>query len=211
MLMTQMAAALLALTPMADPVQAGPGAQRVAPRGGYAQTCSGEYTNQGRLYADCRTRNGQIQGTSIQLNLCGNYEIQNTDGRLTCGPHRGDIEDGGYGRPDRPGWPGRPDRPDRPGWPDRPGNGGWGRNVITVYRDADFRGESRVFRGEIGNLENEGFNDVISSMRFEGAWEACTDSYFRGYCQTFTDDVRNLSWTGMNDRISSLRPVRRNR
>jgi hypothetical protein len=80
---------------------------------------------------------------------------------------------------------------------------------MTVYRDANFRGAEFTFRGEMPNLRNTDFNDVISSMRFRGAWEVCTDAYFRGTCQTFTDDVSNLSRFGMNDRVSSLRPVRR--
>jgi len=220
MMMSNIAAvALLATAQLSAPGQPGQGGpQRVAPRGGYAETCSGAYVNQGRLYADCRDRRGQVRGTSIQLNLCGDHEIQNTDGRLTCGRTQGDYE-GNDGRPDRPGngggWnPGRPGNGNggwNPGRPDRPGagNGGWGRDRIVVYRDSNFRGESREFQGEVGNLENERFNDAISSMRFVGTWEACTDSYFRGQCQTFTDSVSNLSWTGLNDRISSIRPVRR--
>jgi hypothetical protein len=109
------------------------------------------------------------------------------------------------GRYDGPG--GRPDRPDRPG---RPG-GGWDndRDEITVYRDALYRGPTTTFRGEMPNLRNTGFNDMISSMRFRGAWEVCTDAYFRGNCRTFDEDVWNLDQHGMNDRVSSLRPVRR--
>ncbi|MBF0663986.1 MAG: hypothetical protein IR159_00325 [Brevundimonas sp.] len=176
------------------------GQQRVAPRGDYRDSCSSEYVNRGRLYADCRDRRGNIRGTSIELNRCTAHEIRNDDGRLVCGPFRGDYED----RPGR-------DRPDRPG-PDRPDNGGgWGggREEITVYRDALYRGASTTFRGDMANLRNSGFNDVISSMRFRGTWEVCTDAYFRGTCRTFSDDVWNLEQHGLNDRISSLRPVRR--
>lgn len=169
---------------------------RVAPRGDYRDSCDGEYVNRGRLYADCRDDRGRIRGTSIELNRCTAYEIRNDDGRLVCGPHRGQYED-------------RPDRPDRPdgGW-----DGGWGggrRDSITLYRDADFRGASFRFDNEIPNLANTGFNDAVSSMRFRGEWEACTDAYYRGQCQTFHNDVRNLRRWGMNDRISSLRPVGR--
>lgn len=172
------------------------GPERVAPRGDYRDSCSGEYVNRGRLYADCRNNRGQIRGTSIELNRCGNYEIRNNDGLLVCGPNRGEYED-------RPGGGGRPDRPDRPG-------GGWGggRNSVTVFRDSEFRGASFRFDNEMPNLANTGFNDAISSMQFRGEWEACTDAYYRGFCQTFRDDVRNLQRWGMNDRISSLRPVR---
>lgn len=169
---------------------------RVAPRGDYRSSCSGEYVNRGRLYADCRDRRGNIRGTSIELNRCSAYEIRNDNGLLVCGPNRGSYED-------RPG-SGRPDRPGRPGddW-------GGGRNEITVYRDALYRGASTTFRGEMPNLRNTGFNDNISSMRFTGAWEACSDAYFRGTCRIFSEDVWNLRQHGLNDQISSLRPVTR--
>ena len=87
--------------------------------------------------------------------------------------------------------------------------GGWGnRASITVYRDSNYRGASQTFEGEVRDLSRSGMNDQISSMRFRGTWEACTDAYFRGNCRTFTGDVANLQQYGMNDRISSLRPVR---
>lgn len=171
-------------------------AERVAPRGDYRDSCSGEYVNRGRLYADCRNFRGNIRGTSIELNRCTNYEIRNNDGLLVCGPNRGEYED-------RPGGGGGGWRPDRPG-------GGWGggRSSVTIFRDADFRGASFRFDNEMPNLANTGFNDAISSMRFQGEWEACTDAYYRGQCVVFRNDVRNLRNAGMNDRISSLRPVR---
>ncbi|HEY0598680.1 beta/gamma crystallin-related protein [Brevundimonas sp.] len=184
---------LAAMTMMSGPLQEaapyGGGQERVAPRGDYRDTCSGEYVNRGRLYADCRDRRGNIRGTSIELNRCSDYEIRNDNGLLACGPHRGTWED-------------------RPGGG---GDGGWGggRGSITVYRDSNFRGASTRFQGAVPNLQNSGFNDAISSMEFRGEWVACTDAYFRGQCQTFRDDVANLQRWGMNDRISSLRPVGR--
>lgn len=176
--------------------------QRVSPRGSYSRSCSGDYVNQGRLYADCRDTRGNVRGTSIELNRCSSHDIGNDNGLLVCGPVRGQYEDR---RGDDRG--GRGDR-----WDDRNDrNNRGGRSSITVYRDADFRGASYSFNGEIVNLGNTEFNDVISSMRFRGDWEVCTDAYFRGQCQTFSDDVRNLDRWSMNDRISSLRPVRRGR
>lgn len=166
---------------------------RVAPRGDYRESCSGEYVNRGRLYADCRNDRGRIRGTSIELNRCSSYEIRNNDGLLVCGPNRGQYED-------RPG----------NGGGGRPG-GGWGGGrggAVTVYRDADFRGATFRFEDEVPNLANTGFNDAISSMELRGAWEVCTDAYFRGQCVVIGNDVRNLRNTGMNDRISSMRPVR---
>ncbi|MDP1913926.1 beta/gamma crystallin-related protein [Brevundimonas sp.] len=176
--------------------------ERIAPRGDYRDSCSGEYVNRGRLYADCRNNRGNIRGTSIELNRCADYEIRNNDGLLVCGPNRGEYEDRGGGGG---GWPGGGG-----GWPGNGGGwGGGGRGSVTVFRDSNFRGASFRFDSEIPNLANSGFNDAISSMQFRGEWEACTDAHYRGYCQTFRDDVRNLQRWGMNDRISSLRPVGR--
>lgn len=197
--------------------------ERGAPRGDYRDSCSGEYVNRGRLYADCSTRRNDIRSTSIELNRCSDYEIRNDNGILVCGPNRGTEEsrpgDGGGWNPGRPGGGWNPDRPgggwnpDRPGggWnPGRPG-GGWngGRQSITVYRDSNYRGQSLQFEDEISNLRNTGMNDAISSFRLRGEWEFCTDANFRGQCTVFDSDISNLQSVGMNDRISSLRPVRR--
>lgn len=169
-----------------------PGAQRVAPRGSYRDSCQEEYVNRGRLYADCRDRSGRLRGTSIELAQCGPYEIANNDGRLVCGPHRGSYED-------------------RPGRPGGGNGGGWGggRDGGVVYTDSNFRGASIRVDGEIPNLANYGFNDRISSMQLRGQWEVCSDAYFRGHCEVVDGTVRDLGRTVLNDRISSMRPVRR--
>ncbi|MGH7026457.1 beta/gamma crystallin-related protein [Brevundimonas sp.] len=165
---------------------------RGAPRGSYAQSCTGSYVNQGRLYADCRNTRNQVRETSIELARCSSSDIGNDNGLLVCGSHRGDYEDG------------------RPGGGGGGGGGGWGNASITVYRDANYRGQSMTFRQEVSNLRNSGLNDVISSLRLgRGDWEVCTDAYFRGNCQIISGDVRDLRSNGLNDRISSLRPARR--
>jgi hypothetical protein len=188
MLIESLAALALASGGAQPPAQEWEGGARVAPRGSYRDSCSGEYVNRGRLYADCRDRRGQVRGTSIELNRCADHQIRNDDGRLVCGSWRGDYEE-------------------RPG---RPGNGWDGRGAsITVYRDSQFRGASSRFDGEVPNLAHLGFNDAISSMRLRGDWEVCTDAYFRGQCRTFSQDILNLQPLGLNDRISSLRPARR--
>ncbi|WP_395651275.1 beta/gamma crystallin-related protein [Brevundimonas sp.] len=234
-MLIQMSAAAAAMALLAPQQFAAPegGQQRVAPRGSYAQTCSGEYVNQGRLYADCQDTRGNLRGTSIELARCANNEIGNIDGLLVCGSFRGDYErgsnNGGGGRPggggnnnggnNGGGWGGGNNGGGNNGggWGGNNGGGnnggGWGGgnggNSVTVYRDANFRGQSQTFTGEIYNLGNSGFNDAISSMQFRGTWEACTDSNFRGQCQQFDGSVRNLDRWGLNDRISSIRPVRR--
>jgi hypothetical protein len=204
-------AALALLAPAQEyaPYQDGP--QRGAPRGSYAQTCTGSYVNQGRLYADCQDTRGRVRSTSIELARCSSSDIANDNGLLVCSGVRGSYENNGNGG----GWGGGNNGG---GWGGGNNGGGWGgggwggngggRNAITVYVDADFRGSSDTLRGEIRDLARTGFNDRISSMQMNGSWEACTDANFRGQCRVFTGSVRNLAYTGMNDRISSLRPVR---
>ena len=174
---------------------------RGAPRGSYTQSCTGSYVNQGRLYADCRDTRGRMRETSIELARCSSSDIGNDNGLLVCYNHRGDYEDNGRPGGGNGGWPGGPGG----------GNGGgWGNTSITVYRDANYRGQSMTFREEIPNLRNSGLNDAISSMRLgRGNWEVCEDANYRGRCQIITSDVRDLGRSGLNDRISSLRPARR--
>lgn len=193
-MLIEMLAAMAVVSGGAAPA-AQDGQMRVAPRGSYRQSCSDEYVNRGRLYADCRTSRGQVRGTSIDLGRCANYEIVNNEGLLVCGPYRGDYEDrpgGGNGGGGRPG-------------------GGWGggRASATVYRDADFRGATFRFEDEVTNLSSTGFNDAISSLELRGDWEVCSDAYFRGQCVILRDNVGNLRNSGLNDRISSMRPVGR--
>ena len=174
---------------------------RGAPRGSYAQSCTGAYVNQGRLYADCQDTRGRVRSSSIELAPCSSSDIGNDNGLLVCFNVRGTYENNGGGNGggnNGGGW----------GGGNGGGNNGGGRNSITVYQDANFRGYSETFRGEIYDLGRSGFNDRISSLQVNGTWEACVDANFRGQCQTFTGSVRNLDRWGMNDRISSLRPVR---
>lgn len=204
-------------------------AQRVAPRGGYAQSCSEAYTNRGRLYADCRTVRGQIRGTSIELARCGNEEINNDDGLLVCGRFRGDYEDSQPGRPggDRPGWGG-----------DRPGGAPMG-SYRQSCSDASVRGGRLFARCEGGGRDRRASSlDYSRCGRFDianengllvcgpvrGQWEGeggwgggngggwgrssitvYENANFRGASREFTSEDRNLGRTPFNDRISSMR------
>jgi hypothetical protein len=185
---------------------------RGAPRGSYAQSCSGAYVNQGRLYADCRDTRGRTRSTSIELAPCSSSDIGNDNGLLVCQGVRGQFENNGGNNGG--GWNGGSGGNNGGGWNGGNNGGGWnggnngGGNSITVFADSDYRGASRTFRGEQYNLSNTGFNDQISSIRLNGSWEVCSDSGFRGYCQVIEGNVRNLNNTGLNDRISSMRPLR---
>jgi len=212
------------LTPMTASAQRGGGGN--IPGGSYAQSCSDISVRGGRLYAECRDTRRGTQTSSLDIGACGGGDIGNDNGLLVCGNQRGRFESGNGGN-NGGGWGGNDGRPGggRPGdgrpnnggpnggWNGNGGNngGGWGGQgggSITVYRDANFRGQSQSFDGEISNLGRTGLNDAISSMRMRGRWEACTDSNFRGQCMEFDGEVSNLSRFRMNDSISSLRPVR---
>lgn len=223
------AGAAMAVVGFAAAPQTAEAQSRVAPRGSYADSCSGSYVNQGRLYADCRDTRGNIRGSSIELARCSSSDIGNDNGLLVCYNVRGDYEDRGNGGNNggRPpggggGWGGGNNgggwgggNNNGGGWGGGNNNGGgWGgnngRNGITVYADSNYRGQSGSFRGEVANLGRSGLNDQISSIEINGgAWEFCTDSNFRGECQIISSSTRNLNNTNINDRISSMRPARR--
>lgn len=211
------AGAVLAAAGFATAPQTAEAQSRVAPRGSYADSCSGSYVNQGRLYADCRDIRGNIRGSSIELARCTSSDIGNDNGLLVCHNVRGDFEDRGGGRPggggnNGGGWGGNNGGNNGGGWGGGNNGGGWGggRNGITVFTDRDYRGQSQSFNSEVSNLGRSGLNDQISSIQINGgAWEFCTDAYFRGECQVISYSTRNLNNTNINDRISSMRPVRR--
>lgn len=82
------------------------------------------------------------------------------------------------------------------------------RSRVTVYREADFRGDQRQIDGEVRDFNQIGLNDRISSIRVDsGTWEFCEDANFRGRCMTVSRDKRDLAGSGFDDRLSSARPV----
>jgi hypothetical protein len=80
---------------------------------------------------------------------------------------------------------------------------------ITLYEHVFFRGETRRIDGGSSNLQNERFNDTVSSVRVGGGnWQLCEHSDFRGRCITVDHDIDDLSAIGFNDQISSVRQLR---
>ncbi len=112
------------------------GPQRVAPRGSFADSCSGSYVNQGRLYADCRDTRGNVRGTSIELGRCSSSDIGNNNGLLVCNNVRGDYE----GRDRNNG-----------GWDRDRNNGGWDRDRNNGGRN--WQGD-RYGRRDYGGFQN---------------------------------------------------------
>jgi len=137
------------------PSQDGP--QRVAPRGSFADSCSGSYVNQGRLYADCRDTRGNVRGTSIELARCSSSDIGNDNGLLVCHNVRGDYE----GRGNNGGWDRDRNRGGRSWNNDRNGRRDYGgfdnrwdqndwRRDWSRSRSYDWWRNDRSFRGYTG-------------------------------------------------------------
>lgn len=88
---------------------------------------------------------------------------------------------------------------------------------IVLFKDTGLQGDSRDFFGAINNLNDYGFNDVVSSLVvMEGDWELFQNSDFKGdrYVVTFRNGVADTNaypsykyWGGPNDNLSSLRPL----
>ena len=81
---------------------------------------------------------------------------------------------------------------------------------VTVYADINYSGSSQTFQGDVPNLVDAGFNDVISSIRVPSGetWQFCQDVNFQGECQTVRGSIADLRRINWNDRISSMRRVR---
>ncbi|MCE9522777.1 MAG: hypothetical protein K8S25_10140 [Alphaproteobacteria bacterium] len=80
---------------------------------------------------------------------------------------------------------------------------------ISLYRDIAYRGTGRTFTGDVPNLANYGFANMVSSAYLRsGAWQVCTRTYYRGQCVTLRTSAPNFVRLGINDRARSLRRVR---
>jgi len=91
-------------------------------------------------------------------------------------------------------------------------NGGNGNNNsagVTVYANANYRGQSATFRNDTPNLVSFNLNDKVSSIRIPNGetWEVCQDINFESQCEMLSASVADLRRSGWGDRISSLRQV----
>jgi hypothetical protein len=84
---------------------------------------------------------------------------------------------------------------------------GAGFGGITLFSGRDFTGEARGLRGDVSNLQFEGFNDRAVSIRVDGrsTWQICEASNFGGRCATIDRDVRDLAQLGLANVVSSVR------
>lgn len=67
------------------------------PGGSWQRTCTDARMDRGWLSAACRTRNGRLRNTSLDVGQCGG-EISNQDGRLWCERRRAVLPPGSWQR-----------------------------------------------------------------------------------------------------------------
>ena len=76
---------------------------------------------------------------------------------------------------------------------------------VELYEHDDFQGRRLDVRGDLIDLQDSNFNDMISSLIVNrGRWELCTDARYRGNCKSF-EPGRYPNVRGYNDEFSSIR------
>ena len=76
---------------------------------------------------------------------------------------------------------------------------------IRVWSERDRQGDGREIRRAVRDLRNYDFDDQISSLEADEAWEVCTEPLYRGDCRIVQGVVPNLRMLGLNNRITSMR------
>ena len=83
---------------------------------------------------------------------------------------------------------------------------------ITFFEREGFEGRSFTAENQIGNFEQNGFNDRASSVVvLRGRWEICENARFSGRCVILRPGrYPSLAAMNMNNSVSSVRSVARN-
>jgi Beta/Gamma crystallin len=85
---------------------------------------------------------------------------------------------------------------------------GAGNGSVILYAHDNFEGRSRTLDGPVGNFDQIGFNDMVSSLIVRrGLWELCTDAKFRGTCRVYRPGEYRSFGPRLNDQFSSARLV----
>ena len=80
-----------------------------------------------------------------------------------------------------------------------------GQAQLILYSDTNFRGEARVYYGDVETLARDGFNDVARSVEvIGGAWTLCKDRAGAGRCRTIETSVADLGRLGLDCEVTSF-------
>lgn len=181
------AAAISAAGLVAAP--AAPLAQASAvPQGSFSQTCLASYAVGGRLFSSCRNTSGAFVRSSILLTSCTGMDVANINGLLTCGGTAGRLETSAAAPRPRPPTPTPTptlsvtlyrdinfvgySRTYTTAQPNLTASGL--NNQISSMRltggwqacsQPNYRGQCQSFAGQVRNLNDVGFDNVILSIR----------------------------------------------
>lgn len=76
---------------------------------------------------------------------------------------------------------------------------------IILYSKRNFRGEARVYYGDVDTLVRDGFNDRARSVEIRGgAWTLCKDRGGQGRCRTVNYSVSDLGDLGLDCKLTSF-------
>ncbi len=82
---------------------------------------------------------------------------------------------------------------------------GGDQSEIILYPDTDFRGQPRVFYGDVASLQGSGFNNEARSVLIRGgSWTLCEKSEGRGRCRKVTRSVSDLGRLGLDCDLTSF-------
>ncbi|MEO1475345.1 MAG: beta/gamma crystallin-related protein [Pseudomonadota bacterium] len=88
---------------------------------------------------------------------------------------------------------------------DRRGGFNRGGTEIILYSEPNFRGEARVYYGDVSTLDYDGFNDIARSVEVRGgAWTLCEHRDGRGRCRTVDYSIRHLDDIGLDCKLTSF-------
>ncbi|MEB9625382.1 phosphatidylinositol-specific phospholipase C domain-containing protein [Bacillus cereus] len=78
---------------------------------------------------------------------------------------------------------------------------------VYLYADANYVGQSVGLTNSVADLSEVGMNDIASSIKFIGPYQATLYEHadFKGAVFTPTTNIANLKDVGMNDTISSIK------
>lgn len=152
------------------------------PQGSFSQTCAASSVLSGRLFSSCRNTSGALVRSSIMLASCTGVDVANINGTLTCGGTAGRLETSvAAARPPTPtvsvtiyrdinfvGY----SRTYTTAQPNLTASGL--NSQISSMRltggsqacsGANYRGQCQSFAGQVSNLNDVGFDNVILSIR----------------------------------------------
>lgn len=152
------------------------------PQGSFSRTCAASYVLGGRLFSNCRNTSGAFVRSSIPLASCTGVDVANINGTLTCGGTAGRLEPSAAAtRPPTP--------PVSVTLYADPNFRGYSRTYTTAQSnltasglnrqissmrltggwqacsEANYRGQCQSFAGQVSNLNDVGFDNVILSLR----------------------------------------------